>query len=358
MSRSTIDRHELEDRLRSALRARAGTTAVEPPERFVPGPTVRTDTPPSRRVLVVAAAAVVAGVLAIGAVALARDDSSGVTTGPPTSAEEGRAVHGPSGSRWFVLDLPDVTPTGADVEDRGGDSVLGPNRSFQAFRTADGFAGPSLWVEGIPAGTGLDSGDDPPGSTRTTIQGRDAMVGEVDGSVTLTWPPGGADEGFDITAIGIDADEVVAFAEGLRPRGDGQGWDATDLPGGLAEIPLDGETPSDARYAEWSYTDPLDGNYELSVNPGGAPVFEDWVREHVDGGGTVTPITVDGRPGVVVQTESELVAVWRPTDTVVADFRVTGTVDDMVTDLEALLPVDEAAWLDHLPPDRRPQMPG
>jgi hypothetical protein len=166
--------------------------------------------------------------------------------------------------------------------------------------------------------------------------------------------PGGADEGFSIVAVGMSVDDVVAFAEGLRARGDGQGWDSTDMPGGLAEIPLDGETPSDARYAEWSYTDPLDGNYDLFVNPGGTVVFEDWVREHVAGGGTVTPMTVDGRPGVIVQTESELVAVWRPTDTAVADFRVTGTVDDMVADLEALRPVDEAAWRDHLPPDIRP----
>jgi hypothetical protein len=352
MSRSTIDRHELEDRLRSALRARAGTTAVQPPEQFVPGPTVRPDTPPSRRVLLVAAAAVVAGVLAIGAVALVRDDNSGVTISPPTPREEGLAVHGPSGSRWFVLDLLDVTPTGADVQDRGGASVRGPNRSFQAFRTADGFAGPSVWVEGIPAGTDPGSGDQP-STTPTTIQGRDATVTELDGSVMVS-RPGGADEGFSIVAVGMSVDDVVAFAEGLRPRSDGQGWDATDLPGGLAEIPLDGETPSDARYAEWSYTDPLDGNYDLFVNPGGAPVFEDWVREHAAAGATMTPLTVDGRPGVILQTESELVAIWRPTDTVVADFRVNGTVDDMVTDLEALRAVDEAAWLDHFPPGIRP----
>jgi hypothetical protein len=60
---------------------------------------------------------------------------------------------------------------------------------------------------------------------------------------------------------------------------------------------------------------------------------------------------------VVIETESETVVVWRPTDTAVADFRTSGTVEDLVAALEALQPVDEATWLEHLPPSIRPQIP-
>jgi hypothetical protein len=91
------------------------------------------------------------------------------------------------------------------------------------------------------------------------------------------------------------------------------------------------------------------------IEPGGAVTFEYQAREHIAGAGSVTPLTVDGRPGVIVQTESELIALWRPTDDAVADFRVNGTVEDLVDDLEALRPVDEATWLDHLPASIRPR---
>jgi hypothetical protein len=365
MSPSTIDRHELEDRLRAALRARAATTsdaAARPPERFVPGPTGSTGGPSyRRRALVVGAAAVAAGVLAFAAVALTQGDGhegSDVTTRPPSPAEEGLGVDGPSGSRWFVLDLPGVTPTGAYVEDRGGQSIrAGSAQTLQAFRTDDGFGGPALWVETTPAGDDFGPDEGGPGVTRTTIQGREATVTDVGGSIMLSWP-GGADEGFYVVAVGMSADEVVSFAEGLRPRGNGEGWDATELPLGLREISLDQEATSDELYAEWSYTGQLDANYELFVNPGGAPVFEGWVREHAAGAGSVEPLTVGGRPGVIIETEGETVVVWLPTDTAVADFRISGTVEDLVAALEALRPVDEAAWLDHLPPDIRPQMPG
>jgi hypothetical protein len=367
MSPSTIDRNELEDRLRSALRARAATTEARPPERFVPGPTGSTGSTGStggrssrRRALVLGAAAVAAGVLAIAAVALTRDDGhdgNDVSTRPPSPEEEGLGVNGPSGSRWFVLDLPGVTPTSASVEDRGGQSIrAGQSTTLQAFRTDDGFAGPALWVETTLPGQDLGPEQDGPGVTRATVQGRTATVSEFDGSVTLSWP-GGPDEGFYIIAVHMSVDDVVAFADGLRARGNGEGWDATELPRGLGEIPPDAGDTSDEIYAEWSYSGPFDANYELFVNPGGASVFENWAREHAVGARSVEPLTVGGRPGVVIETESETVVVWRPTDTAVADFRISGTVD-LVSDLQGLRPVDEAAWLDHLPPTIRPQMPG
>jgi hypothetical protein len=296
-------------------------------------------------------------VLAVAAVTLTRDTGDDVTTRPPAPAEEGLAVHGPSGSRWFVLDLPGVTPTDADIVDRRGQSYrAGQFTSLQPFRTDRGFAGPALWVATRPPGSGGESSQDELGTTRATIQGREATVTRTGGTVMLTWP-GGADEGFYITAVNMSVDDVVAFAEGLRHRGDGEGWDATERPAGLAEIPLAAERTNEI-YAEWSYSGPADANYELMINPGGAVVFEDWAREHIAGAGSVMPLTVDGHSGVIVRTESELVAVWRPTDSVVADFRVNGTIDDLVRDLEALHPVDEAAWLDHLPPSIRPEPPG
>lgn len=369
MSPSAIDRSELENRLRDALQTRAKTTRVVTPDHFEPRtPALVVDLGRRRRrtTLLVGAAASVAG-LVVAAALLTRDDDVRVTTGgdgatgtAETSGGEGNgvgdavasatAVDGPSGSRWFVLELPGVSATGGARElGAGGDAA-----HLQAFRTDAGFAGPVAWVES--AGEGYGFGEDAPGVTEVTVQGRTAYLHEDGDRVTLGRPGIGGD-GFSLVAVGLSADEVVTMAEGLRARADGDGWDATELPGGLAEIPVDEVAVADAEHAEWSYTGPDDANYELFVNPGGAGTFEQWAREHVASGGSVEPISVDGRPGVIIGGDGESVAVWRATDEVVVDFRTSGSRDDLIAAMTALRPVEASAWLDHFPPDARPDPP-
>lgn len=365
MSPSTIDRSELEDRLRGALRVRADATRVATPDRFEPGPPARLTDLGQRRgrtAVRVGAGAIAAGTLVVAALLAADDDGRVATEGDGTigveatpGVEDGgadpgaTAVDGPSGSRWFVLGLPGVTPTGGYRELEGGDAV-----HLQAFRTEAGFGGPVAWVE--TAGEDDGFGEQAPGVTEVVVQGRTAYLHDNGDRVALGWPgPDGV--GFNLISAGMSVDEVLTMAEGLRARADGDGWDATELPAGLAEIPLGEDGVADGEYAEWSYSGPAGENYELFVHPGGAATFEVWVREHLASGGTIEPISVDGRPGVIFDAEGESVAVWRAVDDAVVDLRISGSRDDLIAAMQALQPVDLSAWLDQFPPDARPAPP-
>jgi hypothetical protein len=148
--------------------------------------------------------------------------------------------------------------------------------------------------------------------------------------------------------------EVVRLAHLLS----GSRWFVLELPGvtpATADVQFPGAPESGD--AEWMYTGPDTAHYDVFVHAGGESVYEDWLREHTAGGAdALVRLTVDGREGVLVVPDEgdELVALWRPTDTAVVDFRTSGTLDDMVAALEALRPVDEAAWAAHLPPGIRP----
>ena len=333
MTPATIDRAELEDRVRAALAERAHATVVDVPDDFMPGGFVPSGAGLSRRNLLVAAAAL--AVVVLGIAALALRDGDGIdseTAEAPDQPAPGTPVHGPTGSAWFVLDLPDLSAPRTSRESAGTDTN---HAELQAFRTDAGFDGPTVWLE---PGGGAQEGE---GVTEVTVNGETAFVDEDGDVIRLVTP---RDEGFYLVAAHLTIEDVVAFAEGLEPR-DGGGWNATVLPRGLVEVTEDDPPLPPADRSELSYTGSDRANYELFVDPGGQAEFEERARETVSSGGGVEALSVDGRPGLFVDPgEGETIAVWRPTDDAVADFRTSLDRDGLLAAMEALRPVGEADW--------------
>lgn len=334
MTPSTIDRPELEERVRAALRSRARETVVDVPDSFTPGAFVPLGAGRSRRTLLVAAAALAIVVLGIAALAIRNDDGvDSATEETPEGTAPGTQVHGPTGSAWFVLDLPGLAFQGANRQST--EALPGGLPELQTFRTDEGFDGPTVWLEPAASASGGE------GATEVTVQGETAYVRQDGDVVRLASSREG---GIYVIAVHLTVDDVVAFASGLEPR-DGGGWDATALPQGLAEVTEEEPPLPPSEHTELSYTGPDGANYELFVNPGGQAVFEDWAREFAANGGTIEAISVDGRPGMLTDSGGgEMAAVWRPTDDVVADFRTSLDREGLLAAMEALRPVSEADW--------------
>jgi hypothetical protein len=305
---------------------------------------------PSRRVaLAGAVAAALVAVVAI--VAVTRGDGGDrVRTRLATADVE---VEGPSGSRWFVLDLPGLTPR----LDHRQEATTSPAMTLQAYRTSadpdslDGLGGPMVWVASDPViddAMGLDPAQ--PGVTGTTVQGAPAYMRRWGETVSVSWPRTGAGMTL-VTAVGLPAEDVLALAEGIRPRGQGEGVDTTVLPRGLVEVTPGGPRRYPSEDAYWSYR--REGlTHSLVVETGQGLRFETGLWGAVNGGsGTVETLSVGGRPGLITQDPERgtVAAVWRPTDTEIAHLTTSGTREDLIAALEALQPVDEATWLDQFP---------
>jgi hypothetical protein len=340
MTPSTIDRPELEDRVRAALASRARSTVVDVPHRITPGPVPDLR---SRRAPVLAAAVtvVVLGIAAL-AVYLVRDNEADTATEEvpeptPTTGTSipGTPIEGATGAKWFVLDMPGLSPP--DSSSTPTEPVPGGLPGLQAFRAAAGFDGPSVWLE---PSVGAQGGE---GATEVTVGGGTAYVRTDGDVVTLT---SAAEGGAYVIAAHLDVDDVVAFADGLQPRTEG-GWDATVLPEGLVEVTeVEPDQPA-AEHLELEYTRTDGAHYEMFVNPGGQAVFESWAREFVVNGGSIEALSFDGRPGLLIDPPvGETIAVWRPTDDAVVDFRTSLDREGLLEALDALRPVDEADWPD------------
>lgn len=370
MSRSTGPPRELEERVRAALHARASATVTASPDRFVPRPPRQPRVRRHAKVALAAAALALAAAL-VASLAFGREGRPDVATDPAgpdgtrpsttvvTSGQgdaRARQLSGPSGSRWFVLDLPGVVPAGASRTEAS--ALDDDTTTLQSFRTDAGFSGPLVWVETVPLGAEFGFGDVAGGATQVTVGGSAGYLYDHGDAATLGVPDAGG-AGLYVNALGLPAADVVEFAAGLRLAPGGEGVDAEpDLPRGLEEVLVDTAPPADPEYAEWSYTGENGENYELFVTPGGGAVFEDGLRQHVEGGGvTLEAMSVDSRPGVIVHRAGESVVLWRPTDDVVVDFRTSAAGDDLIAAVEALRPVDLDAWVDHLPPEIRPEPP-
>jgi hypothetical protein len=345
MTPSTIDRPEIESRVRDALRARARSTMVKVPDGFTPGPVLHlASAGRARRRLapVVAVAAVAVGVLAVG-VLVTRGDGH---ADPATDSAPGLPVTAPTGSRWFVLDVPGATPGGVVREVRPA-TPAGPI-DLQAFRTDAGFDGPAVWIErGVGAfGTGV----------QVTVKGWPAYLNENFDSAVLDWPGSqddSHDDRFHIYATKLGRDDLIAFADGLEPRAGG-GWDATVLPEGLAEVDVEADAQPASEHAEWIYANADGTGYQFLVDPGGASALEAAVRDQMLlGQAGMEAISVDGRPGVIMDHGAAATAVWRATDDIVVTLRTDLDRDGLLATLRQVQAVDEATWLAQFPADQR-----
>jgi hypothetical protein len=284
---------------------------------------------------------VAVGVLAVGVVVTRGDGHAD----PATDSAPGLPVTAPTGSRWFVLDVPGATPGGVVREVRPA-TPAGPI-DLQAFRTDAGFDGPAVWIE---RGVGAFEG------TPITVKGRPAYINEYEETALLDWP-GSQDDRYDdrfhVYATKLGRDDLIAFADGLEPRAGG-GWDATVLPAGLAEVDVEADAQPASEHAEWMYVDADGTGFQFVVDPGGASALEQAVRDQLrQGQNRLEAISVDGRPGVVMDSGGSGTVIWRPTDDTVATLRSDLDRDGVLAALGRVQAVDEATWLAQFPADQR-----
>lgn len=353
----------LEDRIRAALRARAAATTVAPPPVFAPPRPARPSWVVPVGVATVGAAAAAVAVLAMGADGT---DEPTVVAGPDAPASP-ETTAGSTAAEPLLGPLPylllDAAASPTSVEATTGASTAPPEPGWhvQVFESPAGAGGPRVQVLTLPY---LDEdGPDDIGSTYAaaatdpvSVQGQPArLLRSDDGFVGLWWPGGGAG-GVLLSAEDLSVEELLAMADGLVPRTDAGGWDVTSVPAGLAAT-VDAARGSDVADPWWNVTIQYEGTDRvgpaLSVSTGGAVTFADMTAPSAFA--TTEPITVAGRPGILVTTGGDPLdhhVVWRPNDTTIAEIWAMGSTRDEVLALAAgVREVSEAVWSAALPPD-------
>jgi hypothetical protein len=351
---------ELEVRLRAALAARsAATPGVDPPATFTPP-----SRPPSTRSLPTVAIAVGLAAAAVVAVAVVDADGSDdadrvVAADDPAAPATTTAPEAPLLGPLPAVLLGDRTPVLVEVGTGTVQPAADPSAAgwhVQVFGSADDPTGPQIQVLTVPH---LDAdGPDDIVATYTaattdpvTVQGSPARLqDDGEGFVAVWWPGGGAG-GVLIRARGVAADAVVALADGLVPRADGGGWDATVVPDGLTSL-VDGGRAGDATTPWWMSNLQYggDANAGLTFTLAGEVAFAERIGPQA--GSTVEPVTVLGRPGVLRTTEYDQAVLWQHDDAVIGELWVTGASrDDVIAAIASLREVTEREWLAAMPED-------
>lgn len=354
-----------EERLRTALRARVDAFD-EPVPPVVPHP--RPQLPRVRRAprlrTATIAAVLVAAMAAVGLLVAEGDDPArrpgiDVVAGPPSEAPAPPVA--PAVVR-VVVDAPGVKAVRVDeIVSPPTGPPAGPGIDgfhMQSFRSAAGFEGPMLWVLTVPP-PGHEPNDYGFGlGRRVTVQGRPAHV-QGDAGLRLTWPAADGG-GVILTSWGMAERDLLAVAEGLRPRP--AGWEATVLPGGLAPV-IDssraaGQHVTGGRRVEGTYRDGSGRSVSLSVSDAGPVTFEDRASAGHEAR-TFEAVAVAGRPGLMTQTGgdgSRWSVLWQPTPTMVAELRLDPAArddvvngDDVRAALASVRVVDEQQWRSMLP---------
>jgi hypothetical protein len=300
-----------------------------------------------------ALAVVVAGMLTLRGGEIA--DVETTPAGPPTGSLPVLTLELDS---WRIVTAEDTTTTGhiAAIPDVDvPDPVSG---SLQVFRRPGDLTGPSVFLHHRVA-------SDPivpePGAVPVTIAGSEGYLRETGKqSMTLRWSPPLGDNAAYLEARGLSQVQVMEFAMGLEARDDAIhhpptpdeqfGFDATELPAGIEEVPVDQANPGQPvlRRAVFERDS---ATVEVTIDDRGDAAFEAYLGNLLMADGDAEQVSVMDHAAVLVERPDETGCwlVWQQTDEATVVMSLTGvarsTVDDVV---DGLREVSERDWQDLL----------
>jgi hypothetical protein len=344
----------IEERLRTGLRSSAETVSVpdDLPARIERRITLRRRQALTARV----AATIMVLSLAGGALWLNANDTTDVFTGSPP-ADPARWADWQPPPAGETLPALTVEADGIELARASEDSgpiepapegvILGPpRRSFQVFRQPGAYAGPTAYVS-----TRQSAGPSGPGLPSETVEvdGHEATLSTYVPAVPrLSWKLAGD---IEVSALfwSMTTDEILEFANGLEERPDGSGFDATALPQGIEEDPMESVPMTTFANRELGFSAGNDTVVEMHIDRSDEAEFESFVEDRLETTDAVEQLTVLDRPAVLIHYEDSdrWSLQWRHTTRDRVELDVTG-VDRASLDriIAGISEIDEATWQD------------
>jgi hypothetical protein len=344
----------IEERLRAGLRSSAEAVSVpdDLPTRVERRITLRRCQALSARVALTLLVLSIVG----GALWLNNNDTADVTTDLPADDPE----------RWVDWEPPPASETlpGLTVEAEGiafegayEDSgpiepppegvILGPpRRSSQVFRRPGDYAGPTVYLS-----TRQSVGPNEPARPFETVDvnGHDAILSTYVPAVPrLSWELAG-DVEVSARFWSMTIDEILGFANGLKERPDGSGFDATALPQGIEEDPMESVSMTTFSFRDLGFRSGRDTFVELHIVRSDEVDFESIVEDRLDSADAVEQLTVLDRPAVLIHYEDydRWSLQWRHTTRDRVEVDVTGADRATLARIIAgIREINEAAWRD------------
>jgi len=342
----------IEERLRTGLRSSAEEVSVpdDLPARVERRITLR------RRQALMARIAVTMVVLSIvgGALWLNTDDKAEVTTGSPP-ADPTRWVDWqppPAGET-----LPGLTVEADGIDFEGASEYSGPiepppegvtlgppQRSFQVFRQRGAYAGPTVYVSTRQS---VGPGEPAFPSEIVEVDGHEATLSTYVSAVPrLSWKLAG-DVEVSARFWSMTTDEILEFANGLKERPDGSGFDATALPQDIEEDPMESVPMTTFAFRDLGFRSGTDTYVELHIVRSDEVDFESFVGDRLDSADAVEQLIVLNRPAVLIHYEDSdrWSLQWRQTTRDRVELDVTGADRASLDRIMAgIREIDEAAW--------------
>jgi hypothetical protein len=219
----------------------------------------------------------------------------------------------------LTLEAAGFRPVSAEDEVDLSDEWPLDNR-LQAFRRPEDYTGPTVHVS-VTVDPRVRRCGDPVGPDVETVDVNGHAAGLREGpsgrsSSSICWQGDAQGAGeVSIMGRGLTADELVAFARGLRPRTDGVGFDATVLPQGIVEDPVDDPSVNPDRGRQITFRDDEGIEVQMTiVHNAGQTIFEQATGLSIDEGSSRVQLVVAGRPAVLTNPpEGPWDLLWRLT---------------------------------------------
>jgi hypothetical protein len=307
-----------------------------------------------RRARYVAAGTILALSIVGGVVWLSTNDAANVTTGsPPDDPARWADWQPPAAGETLPaltveadrLDLVGASEASGQIEPPPAGVILGPPQlSFQVFRRPGAYAGPTVYLSARRS-VGPDE-PSPPFET-VEVDGHEAILSRYVAAVPrLSWT---LPEDVEVSARfwRMTTDEILAFANGLAERPDGPGFEATTLPQGIEEDPMESVPMTNFVHRDLGFRAGGDTSVELHIVRSDEADFESFVEDRLEAADAVEQLTVLGHPAVLIHYEdSDRWSVqWRQTTSDRVELDVTGadraSLDRIIAGIRE---IDEAAW--------------